>query len=248
MGITTLVDSGAYSDANLAMALGGLSKGVSPIEMAAAYAVLANNGTYHKPVALLKIVDRDGKILYEADTYSKHVIDEKAAYMTVNMMEDVFTSGTAGGMGIGRPAAGKTGTTDTFVDAWFVGFTPDLSTAVWVGDDSNKPMDYMYGSSTPLSIWHDFMISALASTPKSSFINPGVKIPPEPEIKQDDKEDKDKKDKNKAAKQDSNTEKEEVKESSKNDSQPAEQKRSMKQRVQELLGDPVVSNKPVSAN
>lgn len=248
MGITTLVDSGAYSDANLAMALGGLSKGVSPIEMAAAYAVLANNGTYHKPVALLKIVDRDGKILYEADTYSKHVIDEKAAYMTVNMMEDVFTSGTAGGMGIGRPAAGKTGTTDTFVDAWFVGFTPDLSTAVWIGDDSNKPMDYMYGSSTPLSIWHDFMISALASTPKSSFINPGVKIPSEPEIKQDDKEDKDKKDKNKVVKQDSDTEKEEVKESSKNDNQPTEQKRSMKQRVQELLGDPVVSNKPVSAN
>lgn len=246
MGITTLVDSGPYSDANLAMALGGLSKGVSPIEMAAAYAVLANNGTYHKPVALLKIVDRDGKILYEAEPYSKQVINEKAAYMTVNMMEDVFTSGTAGGMGIGRPAAGKTGTTDTFIDAWFVGFTPDLSTAVWVGDDTNKPMNYMYGSGTPLSIWHDFMISALASTPHSSFINPGVKIPPEPEIKQDDKDDKNKKDKDKekSAKQDKDREKSEVKNTSKTDSEPASQKRSMKQRVQELLDNPVVSNKP----
>lgn len=246
MGITTLVDSGPYSDANLAMALGGLSKGVSPIEMAAAYAVLANNGTYHKPVALLKIVDRDGKILYEAEPYSKQVINEKAAYMTVNMMEDVFISGTAGGMGIGRPAAGKTGTTDTFIDAWFVGFTPDLSTAVWVGDDTNKPMNYMYGSGTPLSIWHDFMISALASTPHSSFINPGVKIPPEPEIKQDDKDDKNKKDKDKekSAKQDKDREKSEVKNTSKTDSEPASQKRSMKQRVQELLDNPVVSNKP----
>lgn len=246
MGITTLVDSGPYSDANLAMALGGLSKGVSPIEMAAAYAVLANNGTYHKPVALLKIVDRDGKILYEAEPYSKQVINEKAAYMTVNMMEDVFTSGTAGGMGIGRPAAGKTGTTDTFIDAWFVGFTPDLSTAVWVGDDTNKPMNYMYGSGTPLSIWHDFMISALASTPHSSFINPGVKIPPEPEIKQDDKDGKNKKDKDKekSAKQDKDHEKSEVKNTSKTDSEPASQKRSMKQRVQELLDNPVVSNKP----
>lgn len=246
MGITTLVDSGPYSDANLAMALGGLSKGVSPIEMAAAYAVLANNGTYHKPVALLKIVDRDGKILYEAEPYSKQVINEKAAYMTVNMMEDVFTSGTAGGMGIGRPAAGKTGTTDTFIDAWFVGFTPDLSTAVWVGDDTNKPMNYMYGSGTPLSIWHDFMISALASTPHSSFINPGVKIPPEPEIKQDDKDGKNKKDKDKekSVKQDKDHEKSEVKNTSKTDSEPASQKRSMKQRVQELLDNPVVSNKP----
>lgn len=254
MGITTLVDSGAYSDANLAMALGGLSKGVNPLEMAAAYAVLANNGTYHKPVALLKIVDRDGKILYEAETYSKHVINEKAAYMTVNMMEDVLNYGTAGGMGIGRPAAGKTGTTDTFVDAWFVGFTPDLSTAVWIGDDSNKPLNYMYGSSTPLSIWHDFMIQALASTPKSNFINPGVKIPPEPEIKNDDKDSDKDKDKNKNDSKTSATKATvtDDKKAKKENTEPFDEKdaprRSMKERVQEILGDPVVSNKPTPVN
>ena len=160
MGITTLVDSGAYSDANLAMALGGLSKGVNPLEMAAAYGVLASNGMYCKPIALLKIVDREGKVLYEAKPEPKRVIDAEAAYLTTNMLQDVLISGTAGGMGIGRPAAGKTGTTDTYIDAWFVGYTPDLSTAVWVGDDNNKSMNRMYGSGAPLSIWHDFMVNA----------------------------------------------------------------------------------------
>ncbi|WP_276634276.1 penicillin-binding transpeptidase domain-containing protein [Phascolarctobacterium succinatutens] len=102
-GITTLVDSGAYSDANLAMALGGLSKGVNPLEMAAAYGVLASNGMYCKPIALLKIVDREGKVLYEAKPEAKRVIDAEAAYLTTNMLQDVLISGTAGGMGIGRP-------------------------------------------------------------------------------------------------------------------------------------------------
>lgn len=249
MGISTLVDSGTYSDANLAMALGGLSKGVSPVEMAAAYAVLADNGTYHKPISLLKIVDRDGKVLYEQESTSKKVIDSKAAYLTVNMMEDVFTRGTAGGMGIGRPAAGKTGTTDTYIDAWFVGFTPDLCAAVWVGDDNNKPMNYMYGSGAPLSIWHDFMIQALASTPRSSFINPGVAVPAEPEIKQDDDKDKDKdkdkKDAKAGKKQDKQTEsKSEPDQPATVSTQPAA-KKSMKERVKDILGEPAtVSNKP----
>ena len=191
MGITTLVDSGAYSDVNLAMALGGLSKGVNPLEMASAYGVLATNGLYNKPIALLKIVDRDGKVLYQAKPQSKRVVDAASAYLTTNMLEDVLVSGTGGGMGIGRPAAGKTGTTDTYIDAWFVGYTPDLSTAVWVGDDNNKPMQRMYGSGAPLSIWHEFMINALASTPRTGFSNPGVAVPAEPEIKQEE-EDKDK--------------------------------------------------------
>lgn len=193
MGISTLVNSGVYSDANLAMALGGLSKGVNPFEIAAAYAVLASNGIYHKPISVTKILDRDGKVLYEQEPTSKRVVDAGAVYMTVNMMEDVLKIGTARGMGIGRPAAGKTGTTDTYVDAWFVGFTPNLCTAVWVGDDTNRSMNRMYGSEEPLTIWHNFMISALASTPASDFINPGVIIPKEPEIQQDDEKKDDEK-------------------------------------------------------
>ena len=247
MGISTLVDSGAYSDVNLAMALGGLSKGVNPLEMASAYGVLATNGLYSKPIALLKIVDREGKVLYQAKPQTKRVIDATSAYLTTNMLEDVLVSGTAGGMGIGRPAAGKTGTTDTNIDAWFVGYTPDLSTAVWVGDDNNKPMQRMYGSGAPLSIWHDFMINALASTPRTSFSNPGVAIPAEPEIKQDeedkdkDKDDTEKKvDEQKDAKATDNTAKQPPSVSNK----PSGSKKSMKARINEIMGKPTVSTQP----
>ena len=247
MGISTLVDSGAYSDVNLAMALGGLSKGVNPLEMASAYGVLATNGLYSKPIALLKIVDREGKVLYQAKPQTKRVIDATSAYLTTNMLEDVLVSGTAGGMGIGRPAAGKTGTTDTNIDAWFVGYTPDLSTAVWVGDDNNKPMQRMYGSGAPLSIWHDFMINALASTPRTGFSNPGVTIPAEPEIKQDeedkdkDKDDPEKKvDEQKDAKATDNTAKQTPSVSNK----PSGSKKSMKARINEIMGKPTVSTQP----
>lgn len=247
MGISTLVDSGAYSDVNLAMALGGLSKGVNPLEMASAYGVLATNGLYSKPMALLKIVDRDGKVLYQAKSQTKRVIDAASAYLTTNMLEDVLVSGTAGGMGIGRPAAGKTGTTDTYIDAWFVGYTPDLSTAVWVGDDNNKPMQRMYGSGAPLSIWHEFMVNALASTPRTGFSNPGVTIPAEPEIKQDE-EDKDKDKDDKDAKVD---DKKDAQAKEKNEAKtpsvgnkPATQKKSMKTRISEIMGKPTVSNQP----
>ena len=192
MGISTLVDSGAYSDVNLAMCIGGLTNGVVPLEMASAYSVFANEGNYARPYAIRKIEDRDGNIIYEYKQTVRKVLDEKAVYSTVDIMKDVLISGSAGGMGIGRPAAGKTGTTDNSVDAWFIGYTPDLSTAVWVGDDNNKPMMakddswHISGSSTPLDIWHTYMINALKDIPATDFVNPGVVIPPEPIIVQDD--------------------------------------------------------------
>ena len=159
----------------------------------------------------------------------------------------MLVSGTTGGMSIGRPAAGKNGTTDTYIDAWFVGYTPDLSTAVWVGDDNNKPMQRMYGSGAPLSIWHDFMINALASTPRTGFSNPGVAIPAEPEIKQDeedkdkDKDDTEKKvDEQKDAKATDNTAKQPPSVSNK----PSGSKKSMKARINEIMGKPTVSTQP----
>lgn len=248
MGITTLVDSGKYNDTNLAMALGGLSKGVSPIEMASAYGVLATNGVYCRPYALIKIVDREGKVLFEQKSSSKQVVDAKAAYLTTNMLEDVLVSGTTGGMGIGRPAAGKTGTTDTNIDAWFVGYTPNLSTAVWVGDDNNQSI-HMYGSGAPLSIWHDFMVNALAATPARNFVNPGVKIPPEPKIEQEDDKDKDKqKDTgNETIITDPNKKKAPAEEAPSVSNEPSSKRKNMRDRVNEILGKPpVVSNKPTS--
>ena len=183
LGITTLVDGGEYSDANPAMALGGLTKGVNTLEMAAAYGTIGNNGQYNTPVAITKILNRDGKIIYEHKVEPKQVVSAKAAYQTVDMLKDVLVSGTAAGTNIGAPAAGKTGTTDDYHDAWFVGFTPNLSCAVWIGDDNNESMGVMTGSMTPLTIWTDFMREAVQHTEKDNFTRPeGAVTPGEPAV------------------------------------------------------------------
>ena len=258
LGITTLVEDGAYSDANLAMALGGLSKGVIPVEMAAAYGAIANGGVYVKPIGILKIEDRNGKVIFENKTERREAVDPRAAYLTVDMMKGVFVNGTAAGAGIGRPAAGKTGTTDDFKDAWFVGFTPNLSTAVWIGDDNGRALEYMYGSMQPLSIWRSYMVNAVANLPAVDFVRPsGVEIPPAPKIEQDsDKDkDKDKKDSKDAYKDKNKPAAKKAAEEAAGGSQPAPQKPSMRDRVREILegnaannAKPVVSNKPTPAN
>ena len=253
MGITTLVESGPYSDANLAMALGGLSKGINPLEMAAAYGVLATNGVYSRPIALLKIQDRDGKVLYSAESSSKRVLDAASCYLTTNMLQDVLVSGTAGGMGLGRDAAGKTGTTDDFKDAWFVGYTPNLSTAVWVGDDNNRQMQRMFGSGEPLTIWHAFMTKAVSTLPAERFTNPGVTVPPEPEIPKEDEADKDKdKDKKAPDKKDGAKNTTTIIDGKKETTVTTKpsSKRSMRDRIREAAGikPPVISTKPTSSN
>ena len=195
-GITSLVEEGPYTDNNPAMALGGLTKGVSPLEMAEAYGTIANNGVLNQPVSIIKIVDRNGKIIFEHKHAPKQVVSAKAAYQTTDMLKDVLISGTAGGSGLGRPAAGKTGTTDYSKDAWFCGYTPNLSCAVWVGDDRNRSMGAMYGSGAPLSIWHDFMINAIEEVPYADFVRPAGAVTPIGKDIGNTDEDKDK-DKNK---------------------------------------------------
>ena len=275
MGITTLVNNGTYNDANLAMSLGGLTKGVNPLEMAAAYAVFANNGTYVKPYAISKILDRDGKLKYEHKTSKRDAIKAREAYLVTNMLQDVLIRGTGAGGGIGRPAAGKTGTTDGYIDAWFVGYTPNLSTAVWVGDDNNKFIQRMYGSGAPLDIWQSFMINALKNSPAPGFTNPGVDVPNEPEIIQDgmtkllDKNGKPVTDSNGKTiyiKEgtvpvygadgkptfDANGKPvvQEKKPDSKNSlaKKISGNKKSLKERIKEATGKPVISNKPVKQN
>lgn len=173
MGITTLVTDGSHSDVNLAAAIGGLTAGVTPIEMASAYGVLADGGVRVAPVAITKIVDRSGQILEENSLEEKRVIDAKDAYILTNMLESVIKSGTGGNASIGRPAAGKTGTTDDTKDAWFVGYTPDLATAVWIGDDNgSETLQGMTGGTLPAEIWRQFMSTALEHTAVSDFTVP----------------------------------------------------------------------------
>lgn len=172
LGITTLDDS---KDNNLAAALGGLTDGVKPIDMAVAYGTLANGGVKVKPVAITKIVDRNGQVVEENSTEEQRVVDPKYAYVITNMLESVMSGGTGGGASIGRPAAGKTGTTDESKDAWFVGYTPDLVAAVWMGDDYGiETLDGIAGGTVPAVIWRDFMSQALNAMeiPASDFTVP----------------------------------------------------------------------------
>lgn len=210
LGITTLDDS---KDNNLAAALGGLTNGVKPIDMAVAYGTLANGGVKVKPVAITKIVDRNGQVVEENSTEEQRVVDPKYAYVIRNMLESVMSGGTGGGASIGRPAAGKTGTTDESKDAWFVGFTPDLVAAVWMGDDYGiETLDGITGGTVPAVIWRDFMSQALNAMeiPASDFtVPPGAAsianqgyapVAPkvDPKAKDKDKDKKDAKDKDDA--------------------------------------------------
>lgn len=184
MGISTLVLSGSVSDINLAMSLGGLTRGVIPLEMASAFGVLANNGVYVEPTAVLKVVDRNNKVIYTAQPNGRQVISDSSAYLVTDMMQDVIRQGTGYAANIGRPAAGKTGTTSEYKDAWFVGFTPDLSTAVWIGNDSGEYLHGMTGGDLPASIWASFMSEALSGSPPLEFTPPpgGIVMPKEPKL------------------------------------------------------------------
>jgi len=172
MGISTLVLQGSTNDRNLAMSLGGLTRGVTPMEIASAYGVFANQGIYVQPTAIVKIVDRNGKVLEQYTPREKAVINERSAYILTDMMRGVITRGTGGNANIDRPAAGKTGTTDDNKDAWFVGFTPDLVASVWMGYDNDGYLNGITGGSTPAIIWRTFMNKALANTPSRDFIRP----------------------------------------------------------------------------
>ena len=172
MGITTLVLQGYTNDRNLAMSLGGLTRGVTPLEIASAFGVFANGGVLVEPTAIIKVIDRNGKILEQYTPKQKSVINAKSAYVLTDMMRGVINNGTGTAASIGRPAAGKTGTTSDYKDAWFVGFTPDLVASVWLGYDTDGYLNGITGGSTPATIWREFMGKALANTPARDFSKP----------------------------------------------------------------------------
>lgn len=181
MGISTLVLQGSTNDRNLAMALGGLTRGVTPLEIASAYGVLANQGVHVDPITVIKIVDRAGKVLEQVVPKEKAVVNERSAYILTDMLRGVITNGTGGAANIGRPAAGKTGTTSDYKDAWFVGFTPDLVASVWIGYDTDGYLDGITGGGLPATIWKTFMQKALAKIPARDFFKPsGVVLEPNP--------------------------------------------------------------------
>lgn len=177
MGITTFRTDGRINDVNLALALGGISDGVRPIEIAQAYGVLANQGVRADTMAILRVVDADGRVLHDFDTKEQVVLSEVTSYIMTDMLRGVIERGTGRRANIGRPAAGKTGTTDQFFDAWFVGYTPDLVAAVWIGKDNPAPMTVggvNVGSGEAAGIWGNFMRVAHAGRPARDFAKPAT--------------------------------------------------------------------------
>jgi len=172
MGITTLHDSGRLNDVTLSLALGGVTEGVIPLEMASAYGVLANGGVRAQPISILKVVDRNGTVLEEHQPQTEVVLKPETAWMMTNILEGVIKRGTGRPADIGRPAAGKTGTTTDLVDAWFCGYTPDLAGAVWMGYDQPKPMHNVYGSTYPAQVWKAAMLAYHEGKPIEDFPEP----------------------------------------------------------------------------
>ena len=153
-GITTLTDEDRTSQAK---ALGGITNGVYNIELTAAYAAIANGGTYTEPILYTQVLDHDGNVLLDNSTPDTHeVIKESTAYLLTNAMEDVINQGTGTSARLDNMhAAGKTGTTNSSTDLWLAAYTPYYTASVWGGYDSNKPMENLSQS------WHSRLWKAI---------------------------------------------------------------------------------------
>lgn len=162
----------AHLDRNLSLALG--SSGVSLMELVEAYTVFANQGRLITPCFIKKVVDRDGEVLMEYQPNPRQVIEDSTAYIMTYLMEEVIKYGTGKKVKeLNRPAAGKTGTTNDLMDAWFVGYTPELAAGVWVGFDQRKPLGPKEtGGKAAAPIWLEFMRRALEGKPVKVFNAP----------------------------------------------------------------------------
>ncbi len=175
VGIDSIINlakkAGITSDmpADLSLALGSLS--LSPFELTSAFAVFANGGKKIKPIAIKYVTDNTGKIILQNEPQSEEVLSPEVAYTITEMLKDVVAYGTGTRANIGRPIAGKTGTSNEFRDAWFVGYTPQLVAGVWVGyDDMRKSLGHgEAGGRASAPIWAQFMKEVLSSKEIQDF-------------------------------------------------------------------------------
>ncbi|MDR1206391.1 MAG: PBP1A family penicillin-binding protein [Peptococcaceae bacterium] len=173
LGITSLVESGSKIDIVPSLALGGITKGVSPVQMAAAYGSFGNQGIYNKPHVIRRILDYSGNIIYEGNPEKRMVMTPQTAYLMTDMLMTAVESGTGTRARLtGRETAGKTGTTSENVDAWFVGFTANLTAAVWMGYDMEDNMGNVYGGTYCAPLWKKLMDAAHEDIPAASFVRP----------------------------------------------------------------------------
>jgi penicillin-binding protein 1A len=164
----------------LSMALG--SSSISLYELTRAYSVFANQGHLLKPIFIKKILDRDGNLLeenlpffyFKESSEEEQTLTPQTAFLTTHLLEGVVQHGTGWrARSLGRPVAAKTGTTDQFMDAWFIGYTPELITGVWVGFDEERSLgENETGAQAASPIWVSFMTKVLKDKPKKDFSIP----------------------------------------------------------------------------
>lgn len=168
-GVTTVDDEGEGNDMNpAALALGGMTSGISPLEMAAAYATFPNGGVYHEPIAYTKVLDVNDEVLFEKKSEGKQVYNEGVAWIMVDILRSSVSRGIASGARMSsQPVGGKTGTTSDNFDIWFCGFTPQYSAALWMGNDFNISLSS--GSGKMASVFSEIMDQVCADLPRGSF-------------------------------------------------------------------------------
>jgi penicillin-binding protein 1A len=173
MGVTTVVESGEVNDINAsALALGGMTKGISTLEMTAAFATFGHDGTYIEPVCYTRVLNRNGDLLLEKTPITRTVMDESVASLMTQIMQTTVTNGIASGARISaQPVAGKTGTTSERHNIWFCGLTPQYSAALWVGNDVNIPLNR--GSDAATALWSKIMQRVMADIPREEFVMKG---------------------------------------------------------------------------
>ncbi len=177
-----------------AASIGGLTNGVSPLEMAKGYATIENDGVYREPTCILRITDAQNNPIYIANQKQSMVYEESAARQMTDILKGVLTEEYATGYGwgleeIGMPAAAKSGTTNESKDGWFVGYTRYYTTSVWVGYDKPKTMKGLRHSNYPGSIWQRFMLRLHAGLEPKDFPVPTKREEPVLEIPDDEAED-----------------------------------------------------------
>ncbi len=169
MGVTSLTNANRYG---LTLVLGGGE--VSPLEMTNAYGTFANNGTFHKPIAVLKIIDKDGKTIEDnTENEGTTVLSASVAQDINSMLSDNAARGPLGESGTlsfsGHDVAAKTGTTNNYRDAWTIGYTPNIAVGVWAGNNDNTPMVKRVSGLIVGPMWHEFMEYAISKRPNETF-------------------------------------------------------------------------------
>ena len=151
-------------------ALGGFTRGVSTLELSAAYTALENNGIYRSPSCIVRVEDSYGNVVLEHNAAEKQVYESEASKAMTDILKGVMTNGTAKGQGLSNmPSAGKTGTTNENKDGWFAGYTPYYTTSIWVGYDSPRWLKGLTGSAYPAEIWHNYMEEIHTGLPVKNF-------------------------------------------------------------------------------